>query len=1237
MRRFVAFILTVIMIIGMLPKMAFAAKAVNLPKNSIIIADRIYTSSYVSKFPQEVNQFQSLQGNENKIFSIDAQGNITDKDGRAATEEQIMLICGRKLTLYSDSPDDQGKVYIADGSGIFREYKPGSTKYGYITINTSFSAAGSGYNLVSVVIKEIVGVPNSYYFVVSDSSTIDPSVKRATNESFTLITNRDDFYINLYSASGDLVGQGEIKDVSSSVTGLPVLINLKTYSLGNIPTRVAGNISNLGLAATDGEFLYYVNLADGGKIYKKNIYGVEEYPIVEDNARYINVVDDWIYYSNISDGGKIYKVNVDGTGRKKINDVLSSYVNVVGDYIYYSNSKDKNRIYKLSKFNTNASYSGQRLTYDSAAYIVVDGDRNKIYYSNTSDARRLYSIDLNGNNRTKFLTVSSQTSPGVRYLSLTNDGIVYATGLDGKLYKTISYNRISPVYFTTEVQVKSKGGTITKSVEDKLSVINAVTNNDIFYSSYVDGRKIYKLGVSSGTKIIDDLATAINIAGDYIFYLKSGKLYRYKLGSPEGTKPEAIAKIKYADKIVKIDDLDPVEITDLKNIELPDKVTAIMSDGDIRELLVNWDMSKYSVKDGVYTFSGKVVGYGTKVSGKAVMYSAPINMNNVVVTNNEGSKADSIVIKGLALGDEVYVYDENDMTKPLGKAKADKTGQAVISKIDLNQEGGVIKVAVKRAGRALSKFTDVAYSSEAPVVVKVEYTEYNNKKVYKVTYKGINDKIGYRLYNADNSIVKDYTASPITATPEGSGLFSFEIERSVFEGYATDKLLKLAYYDANKGYLDPSKPYIMIAQAKPNVSYDFTSGRFVGFSSFIECSLNGIDWMSSDEMLSQASMLTGKTYILARYKAMSNKMPGQIAYVALVPMPQVVIKAGGEIILDSKDYTTFIIDDITGTLTARYIGNADITVDIKDVPSGINASYVLTKGATQVSAGSVDNSAIESTIQKNSNNTGEYKLVVTLNQGGTEIAKQTIKFRLFGENIAPPQPYLAGILGKTINGVTTGYKVKVMVPFTDSTVSAVGTIRLKDSISGQYGNSKPYNFVLNNGVWEGEEVANVEGEYEVSIRYENYAMKPSTFTASKEIRFTIDTSKVYKVYLYDGYLRKIGLDVIEGLVYPYGDATYSFVGYTDLYSFGVEGRSITGFEWLDDENDTTINDPDAQYGFYVKYRFIDDNTWSSIKQGERINYRNNRTVEKYRIKVTVINFKNGYKEDFEYEFEISNQ
>ncbi|MCX7904983.1 MAG: hypothetical protein N2486_10805, partial [Caloramator sp.] len=98
--------------------------------------------------------------------------------------------------------------------------------------------------------------------------------------------------------------------------------------------------------------------------------------------------------------------------------------------------------------------------------------------------------------------------------------------------------------------------------------------------------------------------------------------------------------------------------------------------------------------------------------------------------------------------------------------------------------------------------------------------------------------------------------------------------------------------------------------------------------------------------------------------------------------------------------------------------------------------------------------------------------------------------------------------------------------------------------------------------------------------------------------------------------------------------TYSFIGYAVLNNFGVEGGDVSKFEWLDDENDNTIENQNAEYGFYVKYRFTDDNIWTSIKKGKRINYRNNRTVEKYRLKVTVINFKNGYKEDYEYEIEI---
>ncbi|MCX7916410.1 MAG: hypothetical protein N3A53_08945, partial [Verrucomicrobiae bacterium] len=49
------------------------------------------------------------------------------------------------------------------------------------------------------------------------------------------------------------------------------------------------------------------------------------------------------------------------------------------------------------------------------------------------------------------------------------------------------------------------------------------------------------------------------------------------LGKDE--KPEAVAKQKFTEKIMMIDPIEPMELRDYKNPPLPDKVTAIMSDG----------------------------------------------------------------------------------------------------------------------------------------------------------------------------------------------------------------------------------------------------------------------------------------------------------------------------------------------------------------------------------------------------------------------------------------------------------------------------------------------------------------------------------------------------------------------------------------------------------------------------------------------------------------------------------
>lgn len=52
-------------------------------------------------------------------------------------------------------------------------------------------------------------------------------------------------------------------------------------------------------------------------------------------------------------------------------------------------------------------------------------------------------------------------------------------------------------------------------VADKATIICGVSDNNIYYTSYEDGKKIYKLdSTGNGYKIVDDSADYINIVGD---------------------------------------------------------------------------------------------------------------------------------------------------------------------------------------------------------------------------------------------------------------------------------------------------------------------------------------------------------------------------------------------------------------------------------------------------------------------------------------------------------------------------------------------------------------------------------------------------------------------------------------------------------------------------------------------------------------------------------------------------
>ena len=83
-----------------------------------------------------------------------------------------------------------------------------------------------------------------------------------------------------------------------------------TNSNINTSGNTSGNINNIGIAAQQGDWIYYSNYngVDGDKIYKIKTDGTGKIELTGDRAFYINVAGDWIYYTNNDDGGKIYKI-----------------------------------------------------------------------------------------------------------------------------------------------------------------------------------------------------------------------------------------------------------------------------------------------------------------------------------------------------------------------------------------------------------------------------------------------------------------------------------------------------------------------------------------------------------------------------------------------------------------------------------------------------------------------------------------------------------------------------------------------------------------------------------------------------------------------------------------------------------------------------------------------------------------------------------------------------------------
>jgi hypothetical protein len=82
------------------------------------------------------------------------------------------------------------------------------------------------------------------------------------------------------------------------------------------------------------EWVYYMNIRDYG-LYRMKTDGSGRQKLNDDESWFIDVAGDWVYYSNDSDEGKLYRMKTDGSGRQRLGDDRCIEVDAAGDWIYY--------------------------------------------------------------------------------------------------------------------------------------------------------------------------------------------------------------------------------------------------------------------------------------------------------------------------------------------------------------------------------------------------------------------------------------------------------------------------------------------------------------------------------------------------------------------------------------------------------------------------------------------------------------------------------------------------------------------------------------------------------------------------------------------------------------------------------------------------------------------------------------------------------------------------------------
>ena len=208
------------------------------------------------------------------------------------------------------------------------------------------------------------------------------------------------YYNGLVSVSDKNCNLSEVEDKEL----MDRLIRDLNQKLGN----TAGNIRQWGIVAEDNDgTIFYVEqnrLQRQDKLYRMDANGGNKKLLLTSEIIYgLNLVGDWIYFlkdfgdKNFHQSYAIYKIKKDGTNLTKVTNKVNEearYMLVVDDWIYFDDWNNDNHTRTLKRINLDGSNETMISNENSAWSFCVEG--NNLYFACTYNQKPYVWTDLNG-------------------------------------------------------------------------------------------------------------------------------------------------------------------------------------------------------------------------------------------------------------------------------------------------------------------------------------------------------------------------------------------------------------------------------------------------------------------------------------------------------------------------------------------------------------------------------------------------------------------------------------------------------------------------------------------------------------------------------------------------------------------------------------------------------------------------------------------------------------------------